>query len=429
MYSYLKRFLLFTTLLLVIIITVQSQTIKNKDLVYDKHIQTVLLYRLNDQLTDPVIELNTDDKLVLEFDDLSDESYNFRYTIIHCDRDWNQSDLNPIDYIEGFTEGDITKYDFSLNAIPSYIHYRLVFPNSDMKINFSGNYIIKVYMDNDDDENVILTRRFFVVEPQVTITTDIPYYPKKLEFTKHKQQIDLTIQTPNIFNMQADQRIRVFIQQNGRWDNLVKNLKPTTVFSNKLEYNYSDGIVFDGGNQFRYFDMKSFYYQAPNIAKIISDAEGYEVILHTDNSRASKEYETYTDIFGRKLIKARNDQETNIEGEYAWVDFSLRIPKFENADVYIIGALNDWQLNNNNRMQYDSRYRMYTLSMFLKQGYYNYMYGVVAHGETKADVTLIEGDHWETQNDYKVYVYYRNIVPEYDRLVGFYQFTSFAAKK
>ena len=411
MYSYSKRFLLFATLLLVIIITVQSQTIKNEDLVYDNHIQTVLLYRLNDQLTDPVIELNTDDKLVLEFDDLSDESYNFRYTIIHCDRDWNQSDLNPIDYIEGFTEGDITKYDFSLNAIPSYIHYRLIFPNSDMKINFSGNYIIKVYMDNDDDENVILTRRFFVVEPQVTITTDIPYYPKKLEFTKHKQQIDLTIQTPNIFNMQADQRIRVFIQQNGRWDNLVKNLKPTTVFSNKLEYNYSDGIVFDGGNQFRYFDMKSFYYQAPNIAKIISDAEGYEVILHIDNSRASKEYETYTDIFGRKLIKARNDQETNIEGEYAWVDFSLRIPKFENADVYIIGALNDWQLNNNNRMQYDSRYRMYTLSMFLKQGYYIYMYGVVAHGETKADVTLIERDHWETQNDYKVYVYYRNIVP------------------
>ena len=289
MYSYSKRFLLFATLLLVIIITVQSQTIKNEDLVYDNHIQTVLLYRLNDQLTDPVIELNTDDKLVLEFDDLSDESYNFRYTIIHCDRDWNQSDLNPIDYIEGFSEGDITKYDFSLNAIPSYIHYRLIFPNSDMKINFSGNYIIKVYMDNDDDENVILTRRFFVVEPQVTITTDIPYYPKKLEFTKHKQQIDLTIQTPNIFNMQADQRIRVFIQQNGRWDNLVKNLKPTTVFSNKLEYNYSDGIVFDGGNQFRYFDMKSFYYQAPNIAKIISDAEGYEVILHIDNSRASKE--------------------------------------------------------------------------------------------------------------------------------------------
>jgi len=413
---------------IIIAIAVNGQEIENKDKVYDENIQTVLLYQLGDQLTDPIIELNSKDKLMLEFDDLSEKSYIFRYTIIHCDKDWNTSDLDPIDYIDGFTEGDITEYAFSLNAIPSYIHYRAIIPSPDMKIKYSGNYILKVYLDNDDDENVIFTKRFFVYEPQVTIATDIPYYPKKLEYTKHKQQIDLMIHTPDIFNSQADQRIKVFIRQNGRWDNMKKNLAPTTVFSNKLEYNYSDGIVFNGGNQFRFFDMKSFYYQAPNIARIINDQDGYEVILHTDYSRANKEYETYTDIFGMRLIKARNDQQTNIEGEYAWVDFTLKIPKFENADVYVIGALNDWQLNRNNKMQYDDRYRAYTLSMFLKQGYYNYAYGVVAHGQTKADVTLIEGDHWDTQNQYKVYVYYRNVVPEYDRLVGYYQFTSFAAK-
>jgi hypothetical protein len=267
------------------------------------------------------------------------------------------------------------------------------------------------------------------VEPLVTIATDIPYYPKNLEYTKHKQQIDLTIVTPDIFNTQADQRIRVFIRQNGRWDNMKKNIAPTTVLSNRLEYNYPEGIVFDGGNQFRYFDMKSYYYQAPNIRQIISDKDGYEVVLHTDYSRAKREYETYTDIFGKRLVQARNDQQTNIEGEYAWVDFSLKIPKFNNAEVYIIGALNDWLLNSNNRMQYDDQYQMYTLSMFLKQGYYNYLYGVVANGETKADVTLIEGDHWETTNQYKVYVYYRNIMPEYDRLVGYHTFNSFGASR
>ncbi len=419
-------FVLFS--LIFIAIAVKGQQVVNEDKVYDENIQTVLLYQMGDQLTDPVIELNAGDKLMLEFDDLSEKSYNFKYTIIHCDKDWNTSDLNPIDYIDGFTEGDITNYAFSLNAIPAYIHYQAVIPNADMKIKYSGNYILKVYLDNDDDENVIFTKRFFVFEPKVIIATDIPYYPKNLEYTKHKQQIDLMIHTPDIFNTQADQRIKVFIRQNGRWDNMVKNLAPTTVFSNKLEYNYSEGIVFDGGNQFRFFDMKSFYYQAPNIARIINGQDGYEVILHTDYSRAKKEYETYTDIYGMKLIKARNNQQTNIEGEYAWVDFSLKIPKFENADVYIIGALNDWQLNRNNKMEYDNRYRMYTLSMFLKQGYYNYMYGVVAHGHTKADVTLIEGDHWATQNQYKVYVYYRNVVPEYDRLVGYYQFNSFGAK-
>ena len=407
---------------------VRTQTVVNEDRVYDNNIQTVLFYQLGDQLTDPVIELNSKDKLMLEFDDFDTESYYFRYTVVHCDKDWNTSDLDKIDYIEGYQEGEITQYNFSLNAIPGYIHYSLVFPNSDMNIKYSGNYILKVYLDNDDDENVILTRRFFVYEPLATVAVEMPYYPNKLEYTKHKQQLNIVIGTPDIFNVQADQRIKLFIRQNGRWDNMLTNIAPTAVLSNKLEYNYPDGIVFDGGNQFRYFDMKSFYYQAPNIRKIISDKDGYEVILHTDYSRQNKEFDTYTDIFGMRLIKARNDQQTNIEGEYAWVDFSLKIPKFENADVYVIGGLNDWQLNGNNKMQYDDSYRMYTLSMLLKQGYYNYMYGVVDRGETKVDVTLIEGDHWETQNQYKFYVYYSNVVPQYDRLVGYYQVNSFAIK-
>jgi len=254
MITLIKPFRIVLFSLIFIAIAVKGQQVVNEDKVYDENIQTVLLYQLGDQLTDPVIELNAGDKLMLEFDDLSEKSYNFRYTIIHCDKDWNTSDLDPIDYIDGFPEGDITNYAFSLNAIPAYIHYQVVIPNADMKIKYSGNYILKVYLDNDDDENVVFTKRFFVYEPKVTIATDIPYYPKNLEYTKHKQQIDLMIHTPDIFNTQADQRIKVFIRQNGRWDNMVRNLAPTTVFSNKLEYNYSEGIVFDGGNQFRFFE-------------------------------------------------------------------------------------------------------------------------------------------------------------------------------
>ncbi len=408
---------------------VLSQTIKNSDLNYDSNIQTVLLYPLGDQLSDPVIKLNAGEKLQLEFDDLNTESYTFRYTIIHCDRDWHTSELQVMDYLEGFSEGDITNYQFSLNAIPSYVHYRAVIPSGDMHIKLSGNYILKVYLDNDDDENVIFTRRFFVYEELATVGADIPYYPKKLEYTQHKQQIDLTVRIPDLFNTQADQRVRVFIRQNGRWDNMKRNLVPTTVMSNRLDYNYPDGIVFDGGNQFRFFDMKSYYYQAPNIRRIISDDKGYEVILHTDYSRAKRQYETYTDIHGMRLVKARNNQETNIEGEYARVDFSLKVPRFFDAEVYIIGALTDWQLDPNSKMVYNESRRMYTKTLFLKQGYYNYKYVVLPNDKTVADVTLLEGDFWDTQNLYKVYVYYRNIMPEYDRLIGYHEFNSFSAKR
>lgn len=401
-----------------------SQVVENKDLVYDDNIQTVLLHPPADQLLPPVIRLNSTDKLRLSFDDFSPEYYRFKYTFVHCTEDWETSNLDQMDYLDGFFEGDITQYEFSLNAIPPYIHYNLIFPNNDIRIKISGNYILKVYLDTPDDENVIFTRRFYVVEPLVRVEAEIPYYPKNLEFVRKKQQIDFKLFTPDLFSAQPLQRVTVTIQQNGRWDNIKQGIKPTSTMLDQLNFDYREGIVFEGGNQYRNFDMKSYYYQSMYIREIINGPEGYEVILHTDNNRARKPYSVIEDINGRKLIKARTNQNTSIEGEYAKVDFWLRQPRIKDADIYILGALNDWQLDNKSKMRWDSRNNMYRGSLLLKQGYYNYLFVVVPRGETRGSVSVIEGDHWETKNNYTFFVYYRERVPEYDRLVGYARFNS-----
>lgn len=417
-----KGLLIFLSL--VLFVNLGFSQVTNEDKIYDPNIQTVMLNKYGNELTDPIIVLNSGKRLHLSFDDLSDDAYIFRYTLIHCTADWQTSDLNQIDYLEGYFEDDITEYKFSLNAIPQYIHYDLVFPSRDMDVKLSGNYIIKVYLDNTDDENVILTRRFFIVEPLTRIEAEVPYYPKKLEYTRLKQQIDLKVHTPDLFSAEPQRRLNVSIRQNGRWDNMFSGLKPTSIMMNELEYNYPDGIVFDGGNEFRNFDMKSYQYQSPQIRRIISDANGLNVILHTDAPRKGKPYETLVDLNGRRYVKARSDQRTDIEGEYAWVDFVLKHPKIENADIYILGQLNDWHLDNKNKMRYNAQSKHYYGEMFLKQGYYNYNYVVVNKGESKGDITIIEGDHWDTFNEYSVYVYYREIVPEYDRLIGYLKFIS-----
>lgn len=397
---------------------------ENINKVFDPNIQTVLLHERGDKLSDPVLVLGGDKKLELSFDDLGDEAYVFRYTLIHCDANWNTSDIEQMDYLEGYFEDEIDNYKFSLNAIPPYIHYKLVFPTTDMQLKLSGNYIIKVYLDTPDMENLILTRRFWVVEPLVRIEANVPFYPKKLEYTRHKQQIDLKIHTPDLFSAEPERRINVSIMQNGRLDNIKTSLKPTSIMLNTLEYNYPDGIVFDGGNEFRNFDMKSFYYQSPQIQRIISDANGYNVILHTDGVRAAKPFETLDDLNGKRFIQARPDQDTDTEGEYAIVDFALQSKKFENADVYILGALNDWKMDEKSRMHYNAQTNRYYGKLFLKQGYYNYNYVVKYKDRKEADITAIEGDFWDTNNDYTVFVYYREIVPEYDRLVGYMKFNS-----
>ena len=288
-----------------------------------------------------------------------------------------------------------------------------------MRIRLSGNYILKVYLNDPSDENVIFTRRFFVIEPLVRVDATIPYYPKVLEYTRHKQQVDLILNTPDLFTAEPMMRINLVIQQNGRWDNAKVGLKPTSISNNMLGYNYPNGIVFDGGNSFRHFNIESYWYKSMYIRDILNEADGYSVILHVSSSRAEKEFETVVDLNGRMVVKARKDQNTSIEGEYAWVHFLLKIPEIDNGKVYILGQLNDWQLNKKGLMHYDPQLRAYYGELYLKQGYYDYMYAVVPEGKSEASITLIEGDNWQTDNEYSFYVYYKEIVPGYDRLVGY----------
>lgn len=418
------RKVLFFIFILAFNTTVFPAEVRNEDLIYDDGIETVLFHRIGDQLTKPVIRLGSTDRLKLSFDDMSNDSYLFKYTIIHCDYQWNTTDLQQFEYIDGFLEDEIEKFEFSFNAIPGYIHYETSFPNRNMSIKISGNYILKVYLNDPSDENVIFTRRFFVIEPLSNINVTIPFYPRVLEYTRHKQQIDMFINTPDIFTAEPMKRVFVNIQQNGRWDNAKIGLKPTGISTNRLAFNYQNGIVFDGGNEFRNFNMESYWYRSMYIREIINEEDGFSVILHTTASRSTRPYETIGDLNGWRVVKARQDQNTSIEGEYAWVHFYLKSHEIYDADVYILGQLNDWQLNEKSLMSFDSRSGVYHGKLYLKQGFYDYNYVVVPEGKTMGDITYFEGDHWETRNEYTVYVYYRERVPEYDRLVGYSNFKS-----
>ena len=102
--------------------------------IYMPGIQTIQLYRNGWVMTQPFIQINTDERLVLSFDDLADEIKDFRYTLVHCDANWQPSDLIPNEYLLGFTEGYIRDYMFSVNTIKKYVHYDLIFPTQDMQI-------------------------------------------------------------------------------------------------------------------------------------------------------------------------------------------------------------------------------------------------------------------------------------------------------
>lgn len=395
----------------------ETPVIRYEDFVYTKNIKTVQLRASEFELSQPIINLNSEEKLKFSFDDLDADVKDYSYTFIHCEADWQPSKLMPMEYVNGFADSPISNYNYSFNTLQRYTHYSFIFPTDAGIITKSGNYILKIYLDNDPDK-IIITKRFMVYDNKITIESQV----KKasiVEDRDYKQEIDFTIdhvnyQIPNPYN-----DLKIVITQNNRWDNAKTELKPTYVKGDQLVYDYESENVFDGGNEFRNFDIKSIRYHSEFINKIYSDSTGNNVVLIPAEKRAFKRYFTQPDINGDFLIKIQEGNDSEIEADYCHISFFLPYDGIlTNGSLYVLGAYNGWAFNENNKMHYNNKRLGYECNLYLKQGYYNYQFAYLENNKKEADITLIEGSHSETENEYTIYIYYRAQGVFYDQLIG-----------
>lgn len=395
--------------------------LRYEDHVYNKNIRSVRLHRDEWEFAPPIIRLNSEEKLRLLFDDLDAVVKNFKYTIVHCSATWQPSDrVMQSEYIKGFYDDPILDYSFSKNTIQPYVHYELLFPTENVMPAISGNYILKVYPEGDPD-NPILTRRFLVAEERVNIITDI-HRATIIEDQNHMQEVDFIIQTANYPIANPFQDLKVVIQQNDRWDNAIFGLQPLFVKSNELTYDHDHDNLFQAGNEFRQFDIKSLRWHSEFVNRIETDSlHRYHVWLYPGKSKAYFQYMSDRDINGHYKIDRQesspSDKET--ESEYVFVHFTLKADHpAENGNVYVFGELTDWKYEQPYKMQYNEVNKSYEAVLYLKQGYYNYRYVFLEDGKKSADESWAEGSHYETENDYSIYVYYRPITSNYDMLIG-----------
>lgn len=388
-----------------------------EDFTYKKNIKTVFLHKDGFELAMPVIALNSDSKLKLSFDDLDGDIKEYKYTVIHCDAYWKPTDALKSEYITGFENDFIENYKYSFNTLQRYTHFELIFPGENMQLTKSGNYLLKVFID-DNEENVVLTRRFMIYEPKLNIKASI-HGATNLDDRNYKQEIDFTINTANYNISDPYENLKIVITQNGRWDNAIKALKPKMVNGDILDYNYDDKNVFSGGNEFRKFDFRSLRYVIDPVLKIDYDSSHFHVILKNDYKRTYEVYITNQDINGNRLIKTYDGQNDATESDYAYVHFFLpyNVP-IVHGNLYILGALTDWQFSEENKLKYNYQKKGYELSLYLKQGFYNYQYVLLENGKNTGDETFIEGSHFETENDYTIYVYYREPGSYFDKIIG-----------
>lgn len=410
--------------LLTIATSVKAQTLQSYDNKnYNDNVQTVLLHPTADSLAKPIIHLdNMMGKLHLQFDVFSNDAPYMYYTFIHCNNDWTQqSDIQQIEYLDGFDSDDIENYSFSLNTMVDYVHYDLVFPTDDMIPKISGNYLLIVFENELTPENIYFTRRFMIVDDKADFKVNIPRYPFDLNLGTNVQQLEMTISYPDIFNSLADQYSNVTIQQNGRWDNAVMGLKPTYVYPDYLSYENNAKTVFNSGNQYRRFNTSNLYNRPEQTRTVEMSKDYYVVTLYDDQKRNTHAYISDRDLFGEKVIYLeRDDRAAATEADYAMVEFFLEWKPMlpSNQDVYILGAITDWNLDEKSKMTYDYKRGGYALSLLLKQGYYDYIYAVKDKDSNVGDVSIVAGNFWETLNEYTIYLYIFDPTQNYDQLIG-----------
>tara|TARA_B110000902_G_scaffold66986_1_gene79637 strand:- start:2591 stop:3829 length:1239 start_codon:yes stop_codon:yes gene_type:complete len=383
---------------------------------FDDKIATVILQKdidIYDPL--PLLNLASGSQLRLSFDMLDPNNEFFNFSFVHCDRNWEPSDLQPMEYVTGQTMGEITDFKFSTNAFTKYTHYTVKFPNASMQITKSGNYIIKVYR-NFDEEDVLLTRRFMVVDNQTKIRSDIRTATLAEKRFTH-QEVDFMVDYKGFSIPNPFLDVNVTILQNNSWNNAIYNLKPLFVNGDQLSFNYEDKNLFPGTNEFRFFDIRSLRFFSNNVIKKYRDSV-QNCVLRPEEPKGHLNYVRWLDYNGKRVIL--NDDGINIveDGDYALIHFYLKTNDLsDQGEVYVYGELSDWQLQEKFKMKYFPDYDMYGVSVLLKQSYYNYHF-VLKDKEGNIDYTFTEGNHQETENDYTILIYHKNVFYGYDEIIG-----------
>lgn len=405
---------------------VNDNVMKYDDYVYKPNIRTVQFHHSAVETAPAAIPLNGAERLELSFDDLEGDQKLYTLSFVHCNADWTPSDLMISEYINGYYDLNIQSFAYSVNTFQKYTHYSIIFPqNNNIRFTKSGNYLLYVYRFGDKND-LALTRRFMVYDDRLQLSATFRQTVGGDDLFS-KQQLDFTI-NPAGYDLNNPHRdMKVVITQNNRWDNAVTDIKPTFMNGTQLIYSLDDKSTFNGGNEFRYFDMRSLRFLTERVQDVRRDDQmQYHVILQPDEVRRTKPYLYYPDFNGSFVIRNREaigDPDT--EADYVNVHFFFPYPSPESTgNFYVLGKMTDWRMNKRSRMTYDYKRKGYEATIFLKQGFYNYIYVLSNDGKKGGDETVIEGNHWDTENDYNIFVYHRKFGTYYDQLLAFKRLNS-----
>ena len=365
----------------------------------------------------PIIKLG--ERLTLDFDVLNNKEEDYYYTIDQLNFDWSKSQLIKSEYLRGFDNIKIQNYKTSFNTYQTYSHYKLKIPNQDVRITKSGNYILKIY---DEYGNIAFSRKFIVYESITTVPTQIKRL-RNLKYIHTKQSVSFQVNPVTIQLNNPKNTVKTLIIQNNNLSTSISNLKAQYTIGSKLIFNYDEESSFWGGNEYLFFENKEIRSSNLNI-RTFNLYDIYHSYLFTDYPRFNNSYTYNPDINGGFLTTALNADDIDIEADYVNIHFYLKnsTPR-PGESIYIVGGFNNYSMGGEYRMTYNRSSGSHELMLKLKQGFYNYKY-VIVNEYDQINQGGVSGNYDETENDYKVLIYYRGYGYRYDRVIGMGQANS-----
>lgn len=394
---------------------VQAQT-----RVLSRGIKSVQLFRSGDQTSFPVLQLNSSDVLQLEFDDLGTRVTNYYYSFQLCNADWTPSILTSFDYIRGFQTTRISTYRNSSLATTSYVHYQATIPDRNSSPSRAGNYLLKVFVNNDTTQ-LAFTRRFVVVNNLAQIGAQVQQPFSGVLFNTG-QKLQLAVQTDRRINVMSPADLKVVVLQNGNWQTSLFLDKPTIWRGNYFEYSDEAITGMQALREFRWLDLRSLRLMSDRMQKLDNRTDSVNVYVKTETARGGTPFIYYRDLNGHFTVESYENINPFWQGDYAYTHFRFIPPNnrpVEGSDVYLFGEMTNWASDTTGLMHFNPESGAYEKTLLLKQGYYNYLYALKPLGRGPLDFSQTEGNNWSTENSYVVLVYYRPFGARADECIGY----------
>ena len=389
--------------------------------VRNENIKSIKLFRQGDQTSFPAISLGLSDVLELHFDDLDNRPKNYYYTFQLCNADWTPSMLHPFEYIKGFQNARITNYRHSSLSTIQYVHYQAQLPDRNCYPSKSGNYLLKVYLDNDTSQ-LAFSKRMVVTDQKVGVSVEVQQ-PYNASLFRTGQKLRITVQTDSRVQVMSPGDIKVAILQNDNWKTSSFIDRPTIYRGNYYEYSDESVTAMPAGREFRWIDLRSLRLKSDRMLDINNKGDTTHVFVKPDPNRNEQVYVYYRDLNGSYTIETMESINPYWQGDYALVHFSYFPPgnrPLGGNEVYIFGEFSNYATDTSSRMVFNNERGAYEKTFLLKQGFYNYAYVTQAAGaQGFPDFSQTEGNYFSTENSYTVLVYYRPFGARADEVIGY----------